>query len=113
MNRRTVLFGLSLPLNDQYQAIQLPLNRLPLCELLAPLRPHLNPARALPLSDQPIKFLHFRTLARRGGLGQQRDRGDTKESYPENFLHDGVWLLNVCKWPNESSSATRRMRRTD
>ena len=87
----------SVPLNNQYQAVQLRFNRLRYCELLAPLRPHLHPARALPLSDQPIKFLHFRTLAGRGGLRQQRDRGDTKESYPENVLHGGVWLYKVAK----------------
>ena len=103
-NRRLWTF-----LAPQYQAVQLPLNRLGLCELLAPLRPHLNPACALPVSDQPIKLLHFGTLAGRGGLGQRRDRRDTKESYPENFLHGDVWFIECVQVrPNAAAHLPRR-----
>ena len=72
VNGRAVLFALALTLNNEDQAVQLGLDGFRLCELLAPLRPHLNPPRAFPVSDQPIQLLHFSALgsSRCGSLGQ-------------------------------------------
>src|SRR5437762_111940 len=61
-SRRLQTIRLTRPLNDQNQAVQLGLNRFRLCERVAPLRPHLNPAGAFPVSDEPIELFHFPAL---------------------------------------------------
>src|SRR2546425_4434566 len=48
VNCRTVLLRFTQPLDEQNQTVQLGLNRFGLCELMAALRPHLNPAGAFP-----------------------------------------------------------------